>query len=205
MSHYAASISENTRSLPPVAGDAQEPRLWLATSRSVPDGGALNFVGTDYGLALAQLCKRPATVIMTDMADRLHKLVLPLLLICPPVWAERLPVPPVPPTGSSPVGPVQAPPRGSHSSAKAGLSCRAPIPPIPHARLATPAPMPDRDAQPPPDPNASPHTKLTPTNFRPPKADTDAGFPYGSRFRSPQDMQPIQTPGFTVTIPLRLP
>ena len=171
------------------------------------DGRALNPVGTDYVLVVAQLCERSVPLIMTDMANRLHKLVLPLLLICPPVWAERLPVPPVPPTRSSPVRLLQVPHRGSHASAKAGLSRRTPIPPIPHAstRLATPAPMPDRDARPPPDPNATPHPKVTPTDFRPPTADTDAGFPYGSRFRSPQDMQPVQTPGFTVTIPLRLP
>jgi hypothetical protein len=82
-------------------------------------------------------------------------------------------------------------------------------PPIPQtstrlARLA-PAPTPDRDARPPPEPNSSPHTKVTPTDFRPPKIDADAGFPYGSRFRSPEDVRPIQTPGFTLTIPLRLP
>jgi hypothetical protein len=163
---------------------------------SIPSGRITFLVG-------AQLCERSVPLIMTDMANRLHKLVLPLLLICHPVWAERLPVPPVPPAGSSPVRPVQVP----HASAKAVLPRRTPILPITHAstRLATPAPMPDRDARPPPDPNASPHTKVTLTNFRPPTSDTDAGYPYGSRFRSPQDVQPIQTPGFTGTIPLRLP
>src|SRR6476646_3058689 len=143
------------------------------------------------------------------MANRLHKLVLPWMLICPPVWAERLPVPPVPPTSSSPVRVVQVPHRGSHSSTKPVWSRRTPIPPIPQpssrlARLA-PAPTPDRDARPPPEPNSSPHTKVTPTDFRAPKVDADAGFPYGSRFRSPEDVRPIQTSGFTLTIPLRLP
>jgi len=32
------------------------------------------------------------------MANRVHKLVLLWLLIGPSVWAERLPVPPVPPS-----------------------------------------------------------------------------------------------------------
>src|SRR4051794_11140651 len=94
-----------------------------------------------------------------------------------------------PPTRSSLVRPVQVPHRGSPSSAKAALPRRAPIPPIPHSstQLATPAPMPDPDAWPPPDPNSSPHIKVAPTDFRPLTPDTDAGFPYRSRFRSPQD------------------
>jgi len=65
--------------------------------------------------------------------------------------------------------------------------------------------MPNRDAQLPPDPNSPPHSKVNVTDFRTPKVDTDAGFPYGSRFRSPHDAQPIQTPGLTLTFPLRLP
>ena len=172
-----------------------------------PESSGDNRRSADCVLVVAQLCGRSILLIMTDMANHLRRLVLPLLLIGPPVWAERLPVPPVPPTSSSPVRPVQVPHRGSPLSAKAVLSRRTPIPPIPHAstQLATPAPMPDRDARPPPDPNSSPHIEVTPTDFRPPKVDTDAGFPYGSRFRSPQDIQPIQTPGFTVAIPLRLP
>ena len=165
-----------------------------------------NHRDTDCVLVVAQLCKR-SIVIMADMANHLHKLVLPLLLIGCPVWAERLPVPPVPPASSSPVSVVQVPHRGSPSSAKAALSHRTPIPPIPQAstKLATPAPMPDRDARPPPNPNSSHHIEVTPTDFRPPTTDTDAGFAYGSRFHSPKDLQPIQTPGFMVAIPLRLP
>src|SRR3954470_22965128 len=91
-----------------------------------------------------------ATVVRTihspdyaDMANPLHKLVLPLLLIGHPVRAERLPVPPIPPTRSLAVKPVQVPHRGSPSSAKAVLSRRTPIPQA-SAHLATPAPMPDR-------------------------------------------------------------
>ena len=147
------------------------------------------------------------SLVMKHVASRLHKLVLPLLLIGPPVWSARLPVPPVPPARSSPVRPVQAHHRGAHSSTKAGLSRRTPIPPVPHAstRLARPAPLPDQDALPPPDPNSSPHTKISVIDLHPPTVDTDAGFPYGSRLRYPQDTRPIQTPGFTLTIPLRLP
>ena len=145
--------------------------------------------------------------IMLRMANRLHKLVLPWLLICPPAWAERLPVPPVPPTIPSPVRAVQVPDRGSHSSTKAIWSRKTPIPPIPRAstQLGTPAPVPDRDARPPPDPNSSPHTKMSVTDFRPPTVDSSAGFSYGSRFQSPEDARPIQTPGFTLAFPLRLP
>jgi hypothetical protein len=44
-----------------------------------------------------------------------------------------------------------------------------------------------------------------PTDFRSPNVDANAGYPYGSQYRTPEDQQPIQTPGFTVTIPLRLP
>jgi hypothetical protein len=44
------------------------------------------------------------------------------------------------------------------------------------------------------------------TNFRrPPTADSGAGFPHGSQFQSPEDARPIQTPGLTLTVPLRLP
>ena len=137
------------------------------------------------------------------MAKRLLKLVLPWLLICPPVWAARLPVPPLPPAKPPTVKIVHAP-RRSPSSAKAGLSRRTPVPPIPPAgaQPAKPAPMPDRDVQPPPD---LPHTKVTPTDFHLPKVDADAGYPYGSQHRSPEDMKPIDTPGFTLTFPLRLP
>ena len=138
------------------------------------------------------------------MANRLLKLVLPWLLICPPVWAARLPVPPLPPAKPPPVKVVHAPHRGSHPPARAVLSRRTPVPPIPPAgaQLAKLAPMPDRDVQPPPD---LPHTKVTPTDFHLPKVDGDAGYPYGSQHRSPEDMKPIDTPVFTVTFPLRLP
>src|SRR5689334_2040518 len=97
------------------------------------------------------------------------KLILPLLLIGHPVWAERLPLPPVPPTRSSPVRLAKVPHRGSSSSAKAVLPRGAPKREIPSAsaQQATAAPMPDRDAWRPPDPNSSPHTQVTPTDFRP--------------------------------------
>ena len=150
----------------------------------------------------------PASVppIMAHMANRLHRLALPWLMISLPVWAERLPVPPIP-TGPAPTRVVQVPHRGSRSSTKANLSRKAPIPPnpLPSALLASPAPVPDRDAQPPPDPNSAPHTKVSVADFRPPKTDASAALPYGARYQSPDDQRPIETPGFTVTIPLRLP
>jgi hypothetical protein len=182
-----------------LSGDTVRCRLRASTLTAQRDNKGQSIEVADNAAPMGGSAQRSA--------NGLHKLVLPLLLIGRPVWAERLPVPPVPPTRSSPVRPVQVPHRGSPSSAKAVWSRRTPIPPDPHASThpATPAPMPDRDAQPPPDPNSLPHTTVSPTDFRPPTADTDAGFPYGSRFRSPKDRQPIQTPGFTVTIPLRLP
>lgn len=114
---------------------------------------------------------------------------------------------PIPPTGPAPTRVVQVPHRGSRSSTKANLSRKAPIPPnpLPSALLASPAPVPDRDAQPPPDPNSEPHTKVSVADFRPPKTDASAALPYGARYQSPDDQRPIETPGFTVTIPLRLP
>jgi hypothetical protein len=141
------------------------------------------------------------------MANHLHKLVLLWMLISLPVWAERLPVPPIPPTGNAPTRIVQVPHRGSRSSTNAILSRKTPIPPNPppSARLASPAPVPDRDAQPPPDLNSAPHTKVSVADFRPPKTDTNAALPYGARYQSPDDQRSIETPGFTVTIPLRLP
>jgi hypothetical protein len=144
------------------------------------------------------------------MANRVHKpALLWLLLIGPPVWAERLPVPPVPPSSSSSVRvAARAPHREPHSSAKAAVfSRRPPTPPVPPADIQQVglAPVSDRDARPPPDANSAPHTKVGVTDFRLPKPDAADGFPYGSRFRSPQDARPIDTPGFTVTIPLRLP
>jgi hypothetical protein len=83
------------------------------------------------------------------------------------------------------------------NTSPANATCRSP--------LARPAPLPNRDVQPPPDPNSSPHAKVSPTDFHLPKVDADAGYPYGSQYRSPEDMKPIDTPGFTVTFPLRLP
>jgi hypothetical protein len=44
--------------------------------------------------------------------------------------AQRLPVPPIPPTSHAPMRVVQAPQRGSHSSTKAIASRKTPIPPI---------------------------------------------------------------------------
>ena len=147
---------------------------------------------------------------MQHMAIRLHKLVVPWLLICPAVWAARLPVPPVPPSVPPPARVAKVPNHSTKAiSTKAVWSRKTPIPPIPpHAtsQLAKPAPVPDQDAQPPPDPNSTPHTKVSVANFRrQPTADSGAGFPYGSQFQSREDARPIQTPGLTVTIPLRLP
>ena len=90
------------------------------------------------------------------MAIRLHKLVIPWLLVCSPVWAERLPVPPVPPANPSPARVAQVRHQGLHSSTKAIWYAEntdpTSIPPRASTQLAKPAPVPDRDAQLPPDP-----------------------------------------------------
>jgi len=70
-------------------------QLWPAPQR-MPGWRALNSVGTDYA-SRRRLCERPVSLTITDLANHLHKLVVPWLLICPPVWAAKLPVPPVPP------------------------------------------------------------------------------------------------------------
>ena len=169
------------------------------------------------------------SLIVKHVPNHLQKLVLPLLLICPPVWAaklpvhpipatrpsparvakvsQKLPVPPVPPPGASPTQIAQVPHRASHSATQTVLSRQVPIPPVPNANapLTTPAPVPDRDAQSPLGPDSLPHTRVTPTDFRSPNVYTGAAYPYGSQFPTPEDKQPLGTPGLTVTIPLRLP
>jgi hypothetical protein len=147
---------------------------------------------------------------MRRMPIRPHKLVVPWLLICPSVLAARLPVPPVPPAIPPPAKLAHvSQQQGLHSSTKPIRSRKTPIPPIPpraSRQLAKPAPVPDWDTPLPPDPNSSPHTKVSVADFRRPlTADSGAGFPHGSQFQSREDARPIQTLGLTLTIPLRLP
>ena len=69
---------------------------------------------------------------MQHMAIRLHKLVVPWLLICPPVWAARLPVPPVPPSVPRRLEwPKFRATQPRVISTKAVWSRKTPIPPIP--------------------------------------------------------------------------
>ena len=165
------------------------------------------------------------TLAVKHVPHQLHKLVLPLLLICLPVWvAAKLPVPPIPPTrpssarvakvpqklpapfprpGASPTKVAQVPQREPHSSTQVALSRRIPIPPFPSVTApSSQAPIPNRDQEPPADP---PHTRVTPTDFRSPNIYPGAGYPYGSQYPTPEDNKPLGTPGLTVTIPLRLP
>jgi hypothetical protein len=162
------------------------------------------------------------SLIVKHVPNHLQKLVLPLLLICPPVWAaklpvhpipatrpspasvakvsQKLPVPPVPPPGALPTKIAQVRHRASHSATQAVWSRQLPTPPVPNANtlLTTPAPVPDRDAQPPLGPDSLPHTRVIPIDFRSPNV-------YTAQFPTPEDKQPLGTPGLTVTIPLRLP
>ena len=140
------------------------------------------------------------------MANCLHTLVLPWLLICPPRMGSAAS------RASNPTHETSAGPSGARSApgitpisqsyvtantSPADSTCRSPTGQTgPHAEPGRPAP---------PDPNSSPHTKVSPTDFHLPRVDADAGYPYGSQYRSPEDVKPIDTPGFTVTFPLRLP
>lgn len=79
-----------------------------------------------------------------------------------------------------------------------------PLPPIPpeNPPIAEAAPTPDIDARPPVAPlseQASVNVRLYRSN--PP--DPSLGFAPGSRFQTSEDRKPIQTPGFSVTVPLK--
>jgi hypothetical protein len=79
-----------------------------------------------------------------------------------------------------------------------------PVPPIPlaHPPLAEAAPVPNIDAVAPIDPTSektSVHVKL----YRNRMFDPSVGFVPGSRFQTSEDQKPIQTPGFSVRVPLK--
>jgi hypothetical protein len=78
-----------------------------------------------------------------------------------------------------------------------------PEPPMPPARIPDPdmAPTPDRDARTGDGPEAQ-HTSVEIKLFRSPQGDTGMAFSPGSRFRTPEDRKPIQTPGVSFTVPI---
>jgi hypothetical protein len=79
-----------------------------------------------------------------------------------------------------------------------------PVPPIPpdNPPVAESAPVPDVDARVPLAPvseQASVNVKL----YRADPPDPSLGFLPGSRFQDSEERKPIQTPGFSVTVPLK--
>jgi hypothetical protein len=79
-----------------------------------------------------------------------------------------------------------------------------PVPPIPPADPPSgqSAPMPDRDA-------LAPHETVEQTvrvrvrDFRADRVNQGMAYTPGSQFQTSEDKRPIQTPGFTVEVPLR--
>ncbi|HVY16159.1 MAG TPA: hypothetical protein VHB27_13120 [Rhodopila sp.] len=78
-----------------------------------------------------------------------------------------------------------------------------PIPPIPPLTRPLPsvAPVPDADLTAPSSLASGPTVALK--FYRAPTFDPGYGFAPGSRYRSPEDRKPIQTPGFSVSVPIR--
>lgn len=86
----------------------------------------------------------------------------------------------------------------------AALAKNLPVPPIP------PAQPPSNDAAPVPNPDAaapasieSGEPTLAVTLYRARSFDPSVGFAPGSRYQSSEDRKPIQTPGISITVPLK--
>ncbi len=79
-----------------------------------------------------------------------------------------------------------------------------PVPPIPpdNPPIAEAAPTPDIDATVPSTP-ASERPSIDVRLYRSNPPDPSLGFAPGSRFQTAEDRKPIQTPGFSVTVPLQ--
>lgn len=78
-----------------------------------------------------------------------------------------------------------------------------PLPPVP------PAQVPGARAAPVPDPDAifglpaeTQQTSVEIRNFQPPSYTPGMAFTPGSRFRTPEERRPIQTPGLSLVVPL---
>jgi hypothetical protein len=79
-----------------------------------------------------------------------------------------------------------------------------PLPPLPpeHPPQAEAAPVPNVDAQAPVTPTSeSPSVNMK--MYRASMYDPGVGFAPGSRYQSSEDRKPIQTPGFSVDVPLK--
>ena len=79
-----------------------------------------------------------------------------------------------------------------------------PVPPIPPIvpPLADAAPVPDVNAQAPVAPTSD-KPSLNVRLYRSQTFDTGAGFVPGSRYQTNEDRKPIQTPGFSINVPLK--
>ena len=79
-----------------------------------------------------------------------------------------------------------------------------PVPPRPPGRIPTPdlAPVPDPDARTFAD-QSTDGTNVQIRFFRSDVQDPGAGFTPGSRFQTPEERKPIQTPGLSVSVPLQ--
>jgi hypothetical protein len=79
-----------------------------------------------------------------------------------------------------------------------------PLPPIPppHPPTDQSAPVPDRDAQAPPEIGAQ-GTRVDVRDFRVRRFNQGLGYVPGSQFESSEEKRPIQTPGLAVQVPLQ--
>jgi hypothetical protein len=79
-----------------------------------------------------------------------------------------------------------------------------PVPPVPPANppMGEAAPTPDVNARPPITP-ASERPSVDVRMYRSNPPDPSLGFAPGSRFQTTEDRKPIQTPGFSITVPLK--
>ena len=90
-------------------------------------------------------------------------------------------------------------------SASSTLAAELPVPPIPpdHVPLAEVAPVPNNNARAP----AVPVSDRPTVDVRLYRAktfdDASAGFVPGSRYQTSEDRKPIQTPGFSINVPLK--
>jgi hypothetical protein len=84
------------------------------------------------------------------------------------------------------------------------LAENLPVPPVPPAQppISEAAPVPNVNAEAPVAP-ASNEVKLDVKFYRARTYDASKGFVPGSRYQSNEDRKPIQTPGFSVSVPLK--
>jgi hypothetical protein len=79
-----------------------------------------------------------------------------------------------------------------------------PVPPVPPAHVPTPdaAPVPDQsNLRTGASSDSDPNVQLR--FFRSSPPDPSAGFTPGSRFQTPEERKPIQTPGLSLSVPIQ--